>query len=56
MADAALKMPNPLCELAGNHKLYVIMLPMWCDDVSNNISKQYNKHINMYTANANLPG
>ncbi|KAF8237494.1 hypothetical protein L208DRAFT_1421556 [Tricholoma matsutake] len=34
-------MPNPLCELTRDEDLY-------CDDVSGNKSKQYNKHINMY--------
>ncbi|KAJ7835357.1 hypothetical protein B0H14DRAFT_3109979 [Mycena olivaceomarginata] len=50
------KMPNPLRELAGGDDLFVIMLPMWADDVSGNKSKQYNKHMNMYMANSNLPG
>ena len=50
------KMPNELRHLAGNRELYVIMLPLWCDDVSGNRLKQYNKHINMYMANSNLPG
>lgn len=50
-------MPNPLRKLVGpNEDLYVVMLPVWCDDVSGNKSKQYNKHMNTYTANSNLPG
>lgn len=49
-------MPNPLRLLAEDEELYVIMLPLWCDDVSGNVSKQYNKHINFYATNSNLPG
>jgi hypothetical protein len=49
-------MPNPLCTIAGEDDLYVVMVPMWADDVSGNKSKQYNKHMNMYMANSNLPG
>jgi len=49
-------MPNPLREIANGEDLYVVMLPLWCDDVSGNRSKQYNKHINMYMANSSIPG
>ena len=49
-------MPNALCDIAGEDDLYVVMAPLWCDDVSGNKSKQYNKHINIYMANSNLPG
>ncbi|KAJ3780374.1 hypothetical protein GGU10DRAFT_397813 [Lentinula aff. detonsa] len=50
------QMPNPLRELAGGEDLYVVMIPLWCDDVSGNKSKQYNKHINIYSLNGSLPG
>jgi hypothetical protein len=49
-------MPNPLHELTGDEDLYIVMVPLWCDDVSGNKLKQYNKHINMYMVNSNLPG
>ena len=49
-------MPNPLRKIAGGNDLYIVMMPLWCDDVSGNRSKQYNKHINMYMVNSNLPG
>lgn len=49
-------MPNKLRELAGDDDLVVIMIPLWADDVSGNKSKQYNKHINIYSVNSNLPG
>jgi hypothetical protein len=39
------EMPNPLRKLADDKELYVVMLPLWCDNVSGNWSKQYNKHI-----------
>jgi hypothetical protein len=48
------QMPHNLQVLANNEELYVVMLPLWCDDVSGNRSKQYNKHINIYMVNSNL--
>lgn len=50
------EMPNVLRKLADDEELYVVMLPLWCDDVSGNRSKQYNKHMNIYMSNSNLPG
>ncbi|KAL1681234.1 hypothetical protein EV122DRAFT_250202 [Schizophyllum commune] len=56
-ADAdAPDMPNPLRQLAPDCDIYVVMAPIWADDVSGNRSKQYNKHMNMYMANSNIPG
>ncbi|KIK02140.1 hypothetical protein K443DRAFT_122032 [Laccaria amethystina LaAM-08-1] len=49
-------MPNKLRELAGDNDLVVVMIPLWADDVCGNKSKQYNKHINIYSVNSNLPG
>ncbi|KAJ7504030.1 hypothetical protein B0H11DRAFT_1710405, partial [Mycena galericulata] len=36
--------------------LFTVWVPVWADDVSGARSKQYQKHLNVYTANANLPG
>lgn len=49
-------MPNPYRKLADGLEIYSVFINMWADDVSGNVSKQYNKHINFYMANTNLPG
>ncbi|KAJ6618047.1 hypothetical protein B0H10DRAFT_1796088, partial [Mycena sp. CBHHK59/15] len=36
--------------------LFTVWVPLWADDVSGARSKQYQKHINVYASNANLPG
>ncbi|KAJ6600735.1 hypothetical protein B0H10DRAFT_2083083 [Mycena sp. CBHHK59/15] len=52
-----LEMPNPQRMLVDDDEdLFVIMVSPWADDVSDNKSKQYNKHMNMYTGNSCLPG
>ncbi|EJD47400.1 hypothetical protein AURDEDRAFT_62361, partial [Auricularia subglabra TFB-10046 SS5] len=35
--------------------LYTIFIHSWADDVSGNVSKQYNKHMNIYITNASMP-
>jgi hypothetical protein len=51
------EMPNPLRKLVEpGEDLFVVMVSPWADDVSGNKSKQYNKHMNMYTTNGCLPG
>ncbi|KAJ7144229.1 hypothetical protein C8R44DRAFT_916194, partial [Mycena epipterygia] len=51
------EMPNPQRMLVDDDEdLFVIMVSPWADDVSGNKSKQYNKHMNMYTGNGCLPG
>jgi hypothetical protein len=49
-------MPNPLRALAGGEELYVLWLNVWIDDVSANQSKMWNKHMNLFSTDANLPG
>ncbi|KAJ7738439.1 hypothetical protein B0H14DRAFT_2638483 [Mycena olivaceomarginata] len=50
-------MPNEMRKLVDDDEdLYVVMVSPWADDVSGNKSKQYNKHMNMYTGNGCLPG
>ncbi|KAK0243536.1 hypothetical protein EDD85DRAFT_919320 [Armillaria nabsnona] len=55
-ARTVLEMPNPLRKLTQGDDLYVVMVPIWADDISGNKSKQYNKHINLYAVNSCLPG
>jgi hypothetical protein len=49
-------MPHPMRTLVEGEDVVVIFTPLWVDDVSGNDSKQYNKHINTYMQNSNLPG
>ncbi|KAJ7193966.1 hypothetical protein GGX14DRAFT_378462 [Mycena pura] len=52
-----LEMPNCQRMLVDDDEdLFTIMVSPWADDVSGNKSKQYNKHMNMYTGNGCLPG
>jgi hypothetical protein len=47
--------PHPLREKANGWMVYSVPLIIFMDDVSGNISKQWNKHHAIYMSNANLP-
>ena len=46
---------HPLREKAKGWMVYSVPLIIFMDDVSGNISKQWNKHHAIYMSNANLP-
>ena len=48
-------MPNPLRAKSGGRMVYTVPLIVFMDDVSGNISKQWNKHHVVYVSNALLP-
>ncbi|KAJ7133713.1 hypothetical protein C8R43DRAFT_895024 [Mycena crocata] len=48
--------PNCHRAIDNGEDLFTVWAPVWADDVSGARSKQYQKHLNIYTANANLPG
>jgi len=48
-------MPHPRQEYANGRMVYGIPLIIFLDDVSGNISKQWNKHHAIYMSNALLP-
>ncbi|KAG1844796.1 hypothetical protein DFJ58DRAFT_717578 [Suillus subalutaceus] len=47
--------PNPLCAKSNGRMVYTVPLLIFMDDVSGNVSKQWNKHHAIYMSNANLP-
>ncbi|KAF9220205.1 hypothetical protein BS17DRAFT_715161, partial [Gyrodon lividus] len=47
-------MPNPLCKKSGGQMVLTIPLIVFMDDVSGNISKQWNKHHVVYMSNASM--
>ncbi|KAK1217706.1 hypothetical protein PQX77_019637 [Marasmius sp. AFHP31] len=49
------QMPHPQREFANGHMIYGVPLIIFLDDVSGNISKQWNKHHAIYMSNALLP-
>lgn len=48
-------MPNPLREKSGGRMVLTVPLIIFMDDVSGNISKQWNKHHVVYMSNALMP-
>ncbi|KIK75687.1 hypothetical protein PAXRUDRAFT_18776 [Paxillus rubicundulus Ve08.2h10] len=48
-------MPNPLREKSGGRMVLMVPLIVFMDDVSGNISKQWNKHHVVYMSNASMP-
>ncbi|KAJ7622956.1 hypothetical protein B0H17DRAFT_1164467 [Mycena rosella] len=54
--EYANRIPNMFRKIDHGDDLFTVWVPVWADDVSGARTKQYQKHINVYTANANLPG
>jgi hypothetical protein len=48
-------MPNPVRKLAKGRPVFSIRIVPWSDDVSGNVSKQFNPHMNVYLVNGSLP-
>ncbi|KAJ7673015.1 hypothetical protein DFH06DRAFT_1279686 [Mycena polygramma] len=55
-SDYGKRIPNAFRAIDNGEDLFTVWVPVWADDVSGARSKQYQKHLNVYTANANLPG
>ncbi|CUA75357.1 putative membrane protein ycf78 [Rhizoctonia solani] len=49
------KMPHPLRHSAGSRPVYAIPIMVFIDDVSGNLSTQWNKHNSAYMSNGTLP-
>ena len=47
-------MPHPLHEKAKSRMVYSVPIIIFMDDVSANVSKQWNKHFVIYISNANM--
>lgn len=48
-------MPHPLRSVANGRMVYSVPILIFMDDVSGNITKQWNKHHVVYMSNGNLP-
>ncbi|KAF7777799.1 hypothetical protein Agabi119p4_3871 [Agaricus bisporus var. burnettii] len=47
--------PHPVRTIAKGRPAFCVRIVAWTDDVSGNRSKQYNAHMNLYFASANIP-
>ncbi|KAL1694690.1 hypothetical protein GGG16DRAFT_46832 [Schizophyllum commune] len=54
--EYAENIPNKHRKIDNGEDLYTVWVQVWGDDVSGARTKQYQKHINIYASNANLPG
>ncbi|KAG6819226.1 hypothetical protein H0H93_014021 [Arthromyces matolae] len=54
-AGKAFDLPNPLRKIAKGRPMFRTRIMPWSDDVSGNVSKQYNAHTNLCFVNVNLP-
>ncbi|KAJ7362677.1 hypothetical protein DFH08DRAFT_910804 [Mycena albidolilacea] len=48
-------MPNPVRKLAKGRPVFSMRIVPWSDDVSGNVSKQFNPHMNVCMVNGSLP-
>ncbi|KAI9445690.1 hypothetical protein BJY52DRAFT_1372194 [Lactarius psammicola] len=46
---------HPVRKIANGCPVFTVRAIVWADDVSGNRTKQYNAHLNVYIASANLP-
>jgi hypothetical protein len=53
--DISREMPHPLRLAADGRPVYSVFVVIFVDDVSGNVSKQWNKHYACYMSNASLP-
>lgn len=53
--DAAYRPHKLRSRVRDDEDVAVVFLSVWVDDVSGNHTKQYNKHLNVYINNTNLP-